>query len=145
MARRRNAKPMSVIESVKDFVASYPPLSNGHIVINDDVLINYEIDEIETEPVYRQYVGGDSLIQTTLSFVTAEGTLAENVKLLASSGFCEGLSGWLEDQSDNGSLPQLESGKSQAIVILTNGYKVTSGDDPNIPRYEMRFKLIYTK
>ena len=61
---------------------------------------------------------------------------------IENSGFYEGFSRWIEEESSKGNLPILEGNReSLEIKVSTTGYAFQTDD--NSARYQIQLKLIY--
>ncbi len=136
---------MTIIESIRDFIAGCPLLKNG-VLLNVDRLgateIEYTVDGEITNPVLRQYTDGSSLRQFEFVFASRERYGADTLQNIANSGFYEDFADWIESQSNVGNLPKLDKYRvPQYIEVLSGGYVFDSDD--SIARYQIQLKFVY--
>lgn len=133
-----------MIDSIRIFLKSCPYLKNGRI--NVDYLgpdaVRYTIDAVPAAPIVKSYAGGDSLRQFVFVFASREFYGQEVLQNIENNGFYESFAAWLEEQTNNGNLPQLSDGKTaQSIEALSTGY-LYDGDTDNA-RYQIQCRLLY--
>lgn len=138
---------MTVIESLRTWFTSCPLLKDG--LLNVEYLgaegIEYTIDADQpTNPVLKAYTDGGSLRQFPFVFASRESYGADTLQNIANSGFYEELAAWVEEQSDEGNLPELDEGRTpQYIEVLSNGYPLDTGD--STARYQITMNFVYEK
>lgn len=108
---------MTVLESVKDFIAEYsglqqdsesdPALFVDHL---KSELPSYSIDPIPAQVIIEEYIDESALCQFVFAFRVNFSTFEESTRL-ENSGFFEDFSAWLRSQTNSGNLPSLEAGK----------------------------------
>lgn len=136
---------MTIIESIRNFIAGCPLLKNG-VLLNVDRLgateIEYTVDGEMTSPVLRNYTDGSTLRQFDFVFASREKYGADTLQNIANSGFYEDFANWIETQSNAGNLPELDQYRiPQYLEILSGGY-VFDADD-STARYQIQLKFVY--
>ena len=135
-----------MIEEIKDFFAKCPYLKEEkqNIDFLGTTEGSFSIETVPAEPVIKRYTTGGSLRQYCFLISLRQrfgGTVPENLK---NEQLCENLADWVEDCSLKGNLPRLKDGLvAQNISVTKSGYM--SDESTNHARYEIGFKLIYTK
>lgn len=135
---------MSIIESVRAYFCTCPYLKDGKM--NVDYLgaepTTYTVDAVPSSGVLKEYTDGGKLRQFLFVFASREYYGESVLSQLGNSGFYENLAHWIEEQSEEGNLPQLaENISPQKIEILSTGY-LFDADERNA-RYQMQCRLIY--
>lgn len=136
---------MTIIESLRTWFASCPLLKEG--LLNVDFLgtddIEYTIDADQpVNPILKKYTSGSSLRQFPFIFASRESYGADTLQNIANSGFYEKLAAWVEKQSEDGDLPQLDEYRiPQYIEVLSGGYPFDTGD--STARYQITMNFVY--
>lgn len=136
---------MSIIESIRKYMAKCPLLDGGSI--NIDFLsssnIEYTIETVPCEPVIKYFIGGSSLRQYEFILASREFYGTDVVQNIQNSEFYENLAHWIEENSKNKILPVLENEKQSAdkIEILTHGALIS--EDAKTAVYQIQLRLIY--
>ena len=135
---------MTILESIRNFIYTYPPLADGWIRV--DYLGaepgEYSIDTVPATQVVRHYVNGDSLRQCEFVFTSCEAYGPEVVQNLENNGFYENFAAWLDEQTRRGNLPLMSEGKTaERLEALSSAYLYQSGTDS--ARYQIQCRLIY--
>ena len=133
-----------MIEKIRTYFKSCPYLK--HNKINVDYLgeqaIGYTLDSIAAPLIIKKYAGGDTLRQFVFAFNSREPHGADSEQNLQNSSFYEQLAAWLEAQSENGNLPELDENKiAQKIEVLGSGQLIQK--DIASARYQIKCRLIY--
>ena len=140
---------MTVIESVKNFIAQCPYLDELACVNVDFLPENpdtYSIEEVPTQTVLRRYLDGGSLRQFTFVFAARLRYSDEVRNNIDNSGFYEDFAAWLEECTENENLPVMASGYSpEKIEALSNGYLFDISGDITNARYQIQCRLTYEK
>lgn len=136
---------MSIIESIRKYMAKCPLLDGGSI--NIDFLsssnIEYTIETVPCEPVIKYFIGGSSLRQYEFILASREFYGTDVVQNIQNSEFYENLAHWIEENSKNKILPVLENEKQSVdkIEILTHGALIS--EDAKTAVYQIQLRLIY--
>lgn len=136
---------MSIIESIRNFIADCPLLKDNTILSIDrlgDTEIEYTIDSELTSPILKKYVDGSTLRQFNFVFASREKYGADTLQNIKNSGFYENFADWIENQSDSGNLPELDKYRiPQYIEVLSDGYVFDTTD--STARYQIQLKFVY--
>jgi hypothetical protein len=136
---------MSIAKILRDFFASCPLLKDG--IFNFDYLgvepVEYTIETVPTEPVYKRYIDGSSIRQYPFVFASREFFGADVWSNIDTSAFYENLSTWVEIQSNLGSLPEFQDKYriSLSLEVTSSGYVFQ--EDADNARYQIQMVLKY--
>lgn len=134
-----------IIDSIRKYFLKCP-LLDELARLNVDYLgvepVEYTIDSQPTTPIIKQYTDGGALKQYTFVFGSREYYGADVLQNIENSGFFERFAAWVEEQSKQGNLPELENGKKAiSMEVLTSGYLFSANEDN--ARYQIQCRLIY--
>ena len=136
---------LTIIESLRDFIASCPLLKNG-VLLNVDRLgateIEYTVDGEMTAPILRKYTDGSTLRQFNFIFASREKYGADTLQNIENSGFYENFANWIETQSNIGNLPKLDNYRVPQYIEVQSGGYVFDSDD-STARYQIQLKFVY--
>lgn len=136
---------MTIIESLRTWFAACPLLKDG--LLNVDYLgadgIEYTIDADQpVNPILKKYTSGSSVRQFPFIFASRESYGADTLQNIANSGFYEKLAAWIEKQSEEENLPELDEYRTpQYIEVLSSGYPFDTGD--STARYQITMNFVY--
>lgn len=136
---------MSIIESIRKYMAKCPLLDGGSI--NIDFLsssnIEYTIETVPCEPVIKYFIGGSSLRQYEFILASRQAFGSDVWQNLANSDFYEKFADWIDSQNYNENFPDLESQyrTPQSVEVTSSGY-VFELDTDNA-RYQIQLRLTY--
>lgn len=104
--------------------------------------VQYTVVPIAGERIVETYITGATVREFPFAFQSVEST-ADQLARLESIGFYEAFSEWLDQQTIDGNLPTLDTGKT-AIEISANtwGFLFEQGQSDN-GIYQITCKLIY--
>ncbi|MDE6707975.1 MAG: chloramphenicol resistance protein [Oscillospiraceae bacterium] len=135
---------MTIIQAIRDYIASCPLLKNG-IILGIDKLesdVSYTIDTTPCPPIVQKYTDGGSKRQFQFVFASREKYGEKVLENLQNSGFYEAFADWLEKNNWRGIFPDLGEYRTPfKIEILSNGYAYDTGD--NTARYQIQLNLLY--
>lgn len=114
--------------------------------INVDFLpeagVEYSIDTTPSTEIVRRYVDGSSIRQYLFVIRSVEDYGTDVLQNLSNSGFYEELAAWMEQQTWDGSVPQLPTGlHAQRIEAQSTGYLFSPGAKTG--RYQIQCRLLY--
>ena len=136
---------LTIIESIRNFIAGCPLLKNG-ILLNVDRLgateIEYTVDGEITNPILRKYTDGSTLRQFDFVFASREKYGADTLQNIANSGFYEDFAEWIEQQSNSRNLPELDQYRIPQYLEIQSGGYVFDTDD-STARYQIQLKFVY--
>lgn len=135
---------MTIIESIKQFIEQCPYLSEykrGIDFLGKDTE-SYSIDTVPCTPVIKRYIGGSAIKQYQFTFSTREEYGREVVQNLLNLEFYEHFAEWLDAQTKQRNLPQLDgSREARKIEALTVGYPFETDTDQ--AKYQIQCRLTY--
>lgn len=136
---------MTIIESVKTFIATYSGLV-ANVPLSVDALgplpTEYGIIPLPGAKIVEEYIDGGSVREFPFAFQATMST-ADELERIWNSGFYEEFADWLESQTFAGTLPSMETGKTaQSIEAVGWGYLQDQGDSATAI-YQITCKLVY--
>ena len=93
-------KKTPIIESIREYVKSYPGINNRKI--NIDYLgdgMEYSIDPIGADPIYKKYVDGSCLKQFQFALTSKEAYDGDARTGIANSGFYQDFEEWTQQNN----------------------------------------------
>jgi hypothetical protein len=135
---------MSIIESVRDFMLTFPGLHDGDLCID---FLGAEpeqctLEPVPCNPVYQKYTDGDAQKQYLFAFASREYYSADVRQCAANQAFYEEFAAWIKSQNDSRNLPELGADKyAVSLEVLTSGY--VFGEDTDTARYQIQLRLLY--
>lgn len=134
------------IESIRDYFDKCPILDQEarlHLDYLGLEPIEYAIYTEPTDPVIKKYVDGGELRQHTFIFAIRNQMSSAYVTQLENIAFFDRLIQWIEQNSRNKVLPQLEGNnrESQRLEILSNGYLMATENGQ--AQYQIQMRLVY--
>ncbi len=137
---------MSVIESIRDFIATCPfieELDAMFLPINVDKLEpepSYSIENVPSDPIVKRCINGDSIRRVT--FYLCSRNLYGAEENLDTSQFYENLADWLEECTRTKQLPILGEGQTaRSIKANTHGY--INDSEATYAQYQIQCELQY--
>lgn len=131
-----------IIQSIRDYVMTYPDIDDRKI--NIDYLGNgmeYSIDPIGADPIYKRYADGSCLKQFQFAFTSKEAYDGDARTGIANSGFYQDFAEWTEQNNLDDILPELDGHDAIRVDVLQSGYLFSTEED--LGRYQMICRLIY--
>ena len=125
-----------IIQSIRDYVMTYPDIDDRKI--NIDYLGNgmeYSIDPIGADPIYKRYVDGSYLKQFQFAFTSKEAYDGDARTGIVNSGFYQAFEEWVEKNNMNDILPELDEYKAVKVEVLQSGFLFSTEAD--LGRYQM--------
>lgn len=134
----------NIIEGVRKFLRTYPPLSNDKI--NVDFLPeeekSYAVEVVPAQQIIRSYVDGSALCQCLFTVASRETFSEEARQQLDNLDFYWKLSDWLKEKTMEKDLPDLGEGvEALSIRATTDGYVLSN--DSNFARYQIQCRMEY--
>jgi hypothetical protein len=102
----------------------------------------YVIRPISGNPILETYINGQSRRVFPFAFQSVEYTMDE-LERLDTINFFEDFSEWLETQSNAGTLPTLDSGKTPERIEAVDWAYLFEQGDSNTGIYQIRCQLVY--
>ncbi len=135
---------MSIIASIREYIMKFPELKDGCLRV--DYLgtepIEYTVEAVPCEPIYRKYTDGGCLKQFLFIFASREFFSHDVNQCIENLDFYEKFSDWIEKNNEDEILPELDIKKSALkIEVLTQGYAFDY--DETAARYQIQLRLIY--
>ncbi|MBR3422693.1 MAG: hypothetical protein IKG98_11650 [Ruminococcus sp.] len=134
----------TVAESIRDYIMHFPELKDGCLLVDflGDKPIEYTIEPVPCDPVFRKYTDGSCMKQFLFLFASREFFSEDVAMALGNLEFYELFEDWIDEQNDNGVLPELgDSREPVSIEVLTRGYAFAA--DGNTARYQIQLRLLY--
>lgn len=134
----------TVAESIREYIMHFPELKDGCLLVDflGDKPIEYTIEPVPCDPVFRKYTDGSCMKQFLFLFASREYFSEDVAMALGNLEFYELFEDWIDEQNDNGVLPELgDSRKPVSIEVLTRGYAFAA--DGNTARYQIQLRLLY--
>ncbi len=136
-------KPL--IESIRDYISAFPDLSENCCLLIDylgDKPVEYTVEAVPCDPVYKEYVDGEKVKQFLFVFASREYFEADVNTCIENLHFYENFEEWIEQNNDNGVFPDLGSNRTPvSLEVLTRGYVLSA--DEETARYQIQLRLIY--
>lgn len=136
---------MSIVEAVRAWLRTYPPLSDGRLGVDflPETAKTYSVDTEPVQPVVKRYLDGSSVRQFAFVLSSREfhsDLIAQNME---NSAFYENFSGWVAQQNRAKCLPELGEWRTAHRVEVTSpGYPFQVYEE-GTARYQIQLKLIY--
>ena len=133
-----------IIESVHSYIMGFPELKDGCLLVDilGDKPVEYVVEAVPCDPVFKRYVDGDCQKQFLFIFASREFFSEDVAQNIANLGFYEEFEDWITDNNFEGILPDLGDGRSPiSIEVTTRGYAFSA--DSNTARYQIQLRLIY--
>ena len=133
----------SIIESIREYIMTFPELKDGCLLVDylGSEPIEYSVEPVPCDPVYQKYTDGSCIKQFLFIFASREFYDADVNKCIENLAFYENFADWITSCSDSGILPELENASPISIEILTGGYAISA--DANTARYQIQLRLLY--
>lgn len=136
---------MTIIESLKRYFEQNAPDVNvlGVDFLGDDIG-NMVIEAVPCNPILTEYLGGSSERQF-LFVIGGREFYSEDVwQNIENSQVYETLQLWLEQQSRNGHLPELDGGREAFDLSVTGSAYILESDEPGSnARYQIQCRLLF--
>ncbi len=135
---------MSIIESLRDYILTFPELPEGAVQIDylGEAPGQFTLERIPGEPVLRQYTDGGCIKQVLFVFASRSYYGADVELCAENQALFEALEEWIAENDREGVLPDLSGGRiPEGIEVQSSGY--VFAEDANSARYQMQLRLIY--
>lgn len=134
-------KPL--IDCIRDFIMTYPELKDGCLMIDylGDKPVEYAIEAVPCDPVYRKYTDGGCMKQFLFTFASREVFAADVSCCTDNLAFYEEFERWITGKNNSDDLPDLDGREPVSIEVLTGGYAFSA--DGNTARYQIQLRLLY--
>lgn len=136
-----------MVEYIKEYLLQCPLFKD----IEDDIGIDYQEEQpdsysINTIPEQRlisQDIIGNKNMQFSFT-VTSRAYTATDLNRIENLNLFERFADWVNNQNENGNLPQLgENQVATELVITNNGYLYSNNPDIQNGVYQIQLKLYY--
>lgn len=139
---------MSIIESLRDFIATCPhlnALADLHVDGISADTQNYSIDTLPGARTIETDVLGNKTREFPFTFTSREITV-DDLTRITNSGFYENFADWLDEQTEAETLPALGTNKtSESIESTSWGYLYQRDENDQTGIYQIICKLTYTQ
>ena len=135
---------MTITESIREYILGFPELKDGCLLVDfmGNEPIEYTIEPIPCEPIIKRYTDGSCMKQFLFLFASREYFSEDIAVNLGNLEFYEKFEDWIEEQNDNGILPDLgENRDPVSIEVTSRGYAFSA--DTNTARYQVQLKLTF--
>ena len=140
---------MTIIESIKNYISDCPHLEKLAKVKVDFLPSDpttYSIEQTPSEPYLEKWIYGGGVKQLTFVFASRMFYSDELANNIDNCGFFENFQNWLEEQTENDNLPELEEGMTATqIEAISSGYLFDITGNLDNARYQIQCRLIYEK
>lgn len=136
---------MSIIESLRTYLAAYAGLESGAPLWVDHLgsrPTEYAIVPIAGGKILERYLDGGSVREYHFAFRSTEST-ADDLERMENSGFYESLADWLEEQTEAGDLPDLGDGKTAKVIEATGWAYIYEQGQSDTGIYQIQCRLEY--
>ena len=138
---------MTLIETVRNYIASCPLLENNAILGIDKLDsegIAYTIDAIPSDPVVKRYTDGGQMRQFQFVFASRQYYGMNVIENLENSGFYENFVDWIERNNEMGLSNFINLGMDRkALEIAINSAPYVYDAEENTARYQVQLSLKY--
>jgi hypothetical protein len=121
---------MTLISAVKTFMATFPSLESGALILTDHIgaqPIQYSIQPLPGQRIVEQYIDGVTVREFPFVFQTVKST-ADELERIETSGFLEALMDWFEQKTIDGELPALAANQTaRTIEAVSWGFLYEQG------------------
>lgn len=136
---------MSIVEALRTYLLGYSGLKAGAPLWVDYLgqsNTEYAIVPLPGTKIIETYLNGASLREYPFAFQSMEST-ADNIERISTNGFYEALADWFEAQTEAGTLPTLETGKTAESIEATGWGSLIEQGESGTGVYQVQCKLIY--
>lgn len=135
----------NIIEPIKTFIATYSGLTAGAALTVDrlgDTPTEYAIVPQPGSKIIATYIDNSSEREYPFAFQATLSTADEQIRI-TNSGFFEDFAAWLESQSEAGTLPTLETGKTATKIEAVGWGFIYEQGQSETAIYQITCKLTY--
>ena len=136
---------MRMISRLRTYLMTYSGLvANKPLWVDylGQVPTEYSISPLAGSRIVESYIDGGSLREFPFAFSSMEST-ADNLERLENIGFYEAFADWLEAQTNAGTLPTLDSGKTATAIEATGWAYLYQSSESQTGIYQIQCKLTY--
>ena len=136
------AQEKTILESIREYLTTCPVFSGR--VIHKDYLPDgegYSVNTAKGEPVYKKYADGKVLKQYWFTVTMKALDTEDASRTVDGIGNCQYLEEWLEKQSLDGSLPEMEGVTPVRIDTVKSGY--LDSREAGYVKYLMECRMVY--
>ncbi|MDU7339022.1 MAG: chloramphenicol resistance protein [Clostridium sp.] len=138
---------MSIIESLQAFISTCPALNafaDLHVDGLEPDAVNYSIDTLPGSRILSQDLAGTKTREFPFALTSREAAV-DDLARIANTGFYEDFADWLEEQTDNDTLPVLGMNKAVESIEATSwGYLYQRDENDQTAIYQIICKMTYT-
>lgn len=136
---------MTLIKAVRTYMMTYSELKTGAPLwvnyLGDDPT-QYAIIPVAGAQVEETYINGRSKRVFPFLFASMERT-SDDLERMDNVGFFEELSAWFENQTEEGTFPELESGKTAERIEALNWAYLYQQGVSDVGTYQINCRLVY--
>lgn len=132
-----------IIACIREYIMNFPELKDGCLMVDylSDKPIEYAVEAVPCETVFRKYTDGNCLKQFLFIFASREYYSADVNQCIENLAFYEKFESWIDSNNLNGILPDLDGRNPFSIEVLTGGYAFS--EDAGTARYQIQLRLLY--
>lgn len=136
---------ISIAKMLRDYFAECPLLKDGsfHFDYLGIEPVQYTIETVPTEPIFKKYVDGSTIRQYPFVFASRESFGSDVWGNIDTAEFYEDLATWVEIQSNTGNLPEFDSEYRYSISLEVTSSGYVFEEDTDNARYQIQLSLKY--
>jgi hypothetical protein len=138
---------MSLIASLRTYLLTYSGFADGAPLLIDNLgkkHTQYGVMPLPSARILENYIDGSSLRQFTFAIQSME-SIADDTARQEAHEFYEAFADWLETQSEAGTLPDLDDGKTaESIEALQSGFLFEFGES-GTGIFQIQCRLTYAQ
>lgn len=137
---------MSIIQAVREYLLTYPGISESDALLLVDYLGSeagqFTIEPVPCDPIFQKYADGGCQKQYLFLLASREEYSAALLPCVKNEQFYEDFARWIEVQNAQRVLPDLGVDRfAVGIEVITGGYVL--GEDADTARYQIQLRLVY--
>lgn len=135
---------MSIIDSIRQWLKTYPPLSNGRMNIDflPDAAQTYSVFLEPCESTVGYYITAKPKRQCVFTLASTEVYSGEINRNAVNLEFYDDFAAWLQDQNLLRNFPQLDRYEVTLIESTSPGYLFTNEINDKA-RYQIQCRILY--
>ena len=138
----------SIVNGIRDYFSECPIIQNMSGKVKVDFLKDqnriFSIEPIPSSPIVEEYLDGVKEKQYLFSLVVKFPYSDEALPNINNNELFENLSKWVEQQNEEGSLPELPEGcQAEELTVTSPGALLQVTADWKTGRYQMGMRLVY--
>jgi len=130
------------IKALREYFMNCPCLDkDGRIGVDylGSDSVDYSIEQTPVKPLVTKYIDGSKLKQLAFVFASRQAWGADVINNLLNCKFYNDFESWIENNNENGVLPDIEG--IESIECLTTGYAYQVSEMN--ARYQIQMRILY--